>query len=126
MERIEKLISLKGNPSNYRIARDLGVRESTVRTWRSGRVPKVKNLNILADYFQVDPAWLLYGDENRRPTIEGDLQYLFKETADFIKKNPESLTYIRNMLRGIIGGKREADFVSRGIQKKKGKQRKTA
>ena len=58
-EKYETLRDEKG-VTDYRVAADTGITESTFTDWKSGRSkPKVDKLKILADYFGVPIEYFL-------------------------------------------------------------------
>lgn len=75
MERLND--TMRGRKlTNYRLAKDLGLSEGTIRGWRKGTSePRGKTLLRLAEYLNVSPAWLKYGEaehlaEKERKLIE--------------------------------------------------------
>tara|TARA_R100001015_G_C4632002_1_gene195030 strand:- start:2469 stop:2870 length:402 start_codon:yes stop_codon:yes gene_type:complete len=49
----------------------LGVGESIVAKWCNGnRVPSRRNLKKICDYFNVEPAWLIYGIDSDAPVLK--------------------------------------------------------
>lgn len=82
MERLQKLIK-ETNLSNYRVAQDLHLPESTVRSWVKGRaIPRQKHMIALSEYFKVHPAWLQYGDPEYAPAETDRIKYLIKEAEE--------------------------------------------
>lgn len=48
--------------SNYRLAKDIGVHQSTIVNWKDGRKPRANRIVDVATYFGVSPRWLKYGE----------------------------------------------------------------
>jgi transcriptional regulator with XRE-family HTH domain len=102
MKRLNMLV-LERKLSNYRIARALKVTEGAVRSWRKGRTePKGKNLQSLASYLGVQPAWLLYGDEECRPTFRDDVKRIAERLEIFGERNPGKLKQIERMIKLLM------------------------
>lgn len=71
-DRLSALISDRGI-SSRELGRRIGVSHVTIGKWlRREVVPRGENLESLADFFEVTPAFLLYGEEgiNGRQTID--------------------------------------------------------
>ncbi len=80
MERLKKLMQDR-KVSGYRLAKDLNISNSTLRNWLSGRAgtPRDSTMEKLANYFNVNRAWLKYGDEQHAPTIHDEAMRLAKQ-----------------------------------------------
>ena len=62
-ERLNKLREEKGI-TKYKLAKDIDVPVSDVRSWINSNInPREHNIEKLAKYFGVHPAWLRYGEE---------------------------------------------------------------
>mgnify|MGYP001561184358 FL=1 len=120
MERLQTLIKENGI-SKYRLAKDLHIAESTVRSWLKGiSNPREQQMNKLAAYFRVPAAWIRYGDPHYGPTLKGDAAILAGEIAEH---GPDAVQKARQMLEiWFNGDKSEKRYP---IQKKT-KGRKTA
>jgi transcriptional regulator with XRE-family HTH domain len=71
-DRFKNLIKERGL-SQYRIAKDLTLNESTLRSWVQGRaMPRDNKLIPLAKYLKIHPAWLKYGDKDFAPTLSDE------------------------------------------------------
>lgn len=57
-ENISRIQAERG-VTNYRIARDIGVTQTSVKNWKSGITPHPKHLRRLAAYFSVTVEELL-------------------------------------------------------------------
>lgn len=95
MERLNELI-VKNELSNYRLAKLLKVGEGTIRHWRKGVIPRREKLQRLADFFHVHPAWLLYGEEEYKPTLHSQAQFLAEEIVQY---GPEAILKCRQLLK---------------------------
>lgn len=118
-ERIHKLIKEKGI-SKYRLAKDLDVPPSTVRSWINYNInPREPNIKKLEKYFGVHPAWLRYGDE-QYPKILKDGSF---RTADKIKQfaddYPESVPYLEDVLELFMAEYKKASATTLSQQAKR-------
>lgn len=127
MERLDKTIKELGL-TNYRVARDLQVRESTVRSWRTGvAMPRKHHLDALAHYLNVHPAWLLYGEKHYAPTAEDHAGRIVQKIADYGKKHPEELKKIEQMIDVLVGDTEGLEsYTDRKEKEKKGRRKQTA
>lgn len=120
MDRLNQLMK-STDTKNYHLAKVLGVNEGAIRFWRKGRsIPRKGNLNALAAYFNVQPAWLLYGDRAYAPTPVDKLAKIFEDAERYITEDPDALSYIERMLRGLIGTRQ---FQPNPVPKKRKRQR---
>ena len=93
-ERLNKIRKEKG-VTKYRLAKDIGVPVSTVRSWINSNInPREPNIEKLEKYFQVHPAWLRYGEEEYS---EGSLRTADK-IRQFAEEYPESLPYLEKVI----------------------------
>ena len=49
--------------TNYRIAKEIDVNQTSIVNWKNGTKPHPRNVKRLADYFNVSVDELLAGDE---------------------------------------------------------------
>ena len=106
--RLTKLIKEKGI-SKYKLAKDLGVPPSTVRSWINYNIsPREPNLEKLANYFQVHPAWLRYTDEAYAPKFQDRSLRLDSEIRQFTKEYPECLPYLEEVIELFINEYKKA------------------
>ena len=56
----------KPNP----VAKKLGITSGTVTNWKNGSTPQSTTLKKIADYFNVDPEYLLTGSNTKKQTEE--------------------------------------------------------
>ena len=93
MERLQTLIKENGI-SKYRLAKDLHIAESTVRSWIKGiSNPREQQMNKLAAYFRVPAAWIRYGDPHYAPSYIDDVQRISEKLEQFGRANPEKLKH---------------------------------
>jgi len=52
------------------LARQTGIPQSTLNNYLSGREPKVDNVLVLAKFFGTSMEYLLYGVDDRPPTLD--------------------------------------------------------
>jgi transcriptional regulator with XRE-family HTH domain len=88
----------------YRLAKNIGVNEATVRGWLTGRTePRGKNLTKLAAHFKVHPAWLQFGTKEHAPTLHDDIMELAVKLEDYVAGNPGELERIKGMVDVMTG-----------------------
>ena len=49
--------------TSYRIAKEIGVNQTSIVNWKNGTMPHPRNVKRLADYFNVSVDELLSGDK---------------------------------------------------------------
>ena len=65
-DRFEHLLQLRGLTA-YKVSKDTGITQTSLSNWKSGRsTPNAKNLQKLADYFNVSVGYLM-GTEEAEP-----------------------------------------------------------
>ena len=97
-ERIHKLIKDKGI-SKYRLAKDLDVPPSTVRSWINYNInPREPNIKKLEKYFGVHPAWLRYGAKESSPESKDETLRTADKIKQFTKDYPECLPYLEDVI----------------------------
>lgn len=103
MERIKLLMEREGIKSQYELAKRIGIDYKVVNNWftKRARIPREENLNKIASYFHVHPAWLLYGDALYQPKLENEAFMLAEEIAHY---GPEAVTKARQMLKIFFEG----------------------
>lgn len=130
MNFIERLIKLREEKkiTNYRLSKDLGMKESSIRNWFKGRsIPRQKHMIALAEYFKVSPAWLQYGDKKHSTTINDDALRIANKIEEYAKKDPSFLKRAETMI-DILGdsGAEAEDREGHSFQEKKIKKRRPA
>lgn len=85
MERLKLLMEKEGIKSQYEFAKRIGVDYKVVNNWftKRARIPREENLNKIAAYFHVHPAWLLYGDTQYAPTLNSEAMMLAEEITKY-------------------------------------------
>lgn len=69
--RLKEAMEAKG-VSGYKMANDLGVTQTTVYNWKSGQyTPESKHVTALAEYLDVSPSWLMYGESTLKVAEDG-------------------------------------------------------
>jgi transcriptional regulator with XRE-family HTH domain len=97
-ERIQQLIKEKGI-SKYRLAKDLDVPPSTVRSWINYNIsPREPNIKKLEKYFGVHPAWLRYGAKESFPESKDESLRTTDKIKQFTKDYPECLPYLEDVI----------------------------
>ena len=118
--RLNKLIKEKGI-TKYRLAKDLKVPPSTVRSWINYNInPREPNLEKLAKYFEVHPAWLRYKDEEFSPQLKDESLRTTNKIKQFAKEYPDCLPYLEEVIESFITEykKASASALSQQAQKK--------
>lgn len=97
-KRLDSLRKEKG-VSKYKMAKDIGVPVSTVRSWINSHInPREPNIEKLEKYFEVHPAWLRYGEENySKKSEDGSLRTAHK-IKKFAEEYPEGLSYLEDVI----------------------------
>lgn len=101
-ERLNALMEKRGI-TNYRVAKDIGVTEGTLRAWRQRRSePKSKNLDKLAAYLNVHPAQLKFGDKERAPVLRKEILEISTQIDDYLRHHPKAIGKIKKMVNLFI------------------------
>lgn len=50
--------------TNYRLAKEIGVHQSSIKNWKSGINPHPKHVKLVADHFGVTVDYLLAEDQD--------------------------------------------------------------
>ena len=67
-----KKLMLSNNISNYKLAKELGISQSTVANWLSGKTaPSTTRINELAQYFNTTTSYLLNGTQPEKDPAAG-------------------------------------------------------
>lgn len=120
-ERLTQLIKEKGI-SKYRLAKDLDVPASTVRSWINYNInPREPNLEKLAKYFEVHPAWLRYKDEEYNPNLQDKSFRTTHKIKQFAEEHPECLPYLEEVVEVFISEYKKA---SSGAQYRQAQEKK--
>jgi len=97
-KRLDSLRKEKGI-SKYRLAKDIGVPVSTVRSWINSHInPREPNIEKLEKYFEIHPAWLRYGDEDYSKKSDNGSLRTADRIKQFAEKYPESLPYLEDVI----------------------------
>jgi ribosome-binding protein aMBF1 (putative translation factor) len=123
-ERIHKLIKEKGI-SKYRLAKDLDVPPSTVRSWINYNInPREQNIKKLEKYFGVHPAWLRYGAQETFPESKDESLRTADKIKQFADDYPESVPYLEDVLELFMSEYKKASSsaFSKHIQRKNFKE----
>jgi transcriptional regulator with XRE-family HTH domain len=100
--RLNKLRKERGI-TKYKLAKDLGVPVSTVRSWINSDInPREPNIEKLAKYFGVHPAWLRYGVEEYSSELKEGLLRVANKIKQFAEKHPECLSYLEKAIELFI------------------------
>ena len=97
-KRLDSLRKEKG-VSKYRLAKDIGVPVSTVRSWINSQInPREPNIEKLEKYFKVHPAWLRYGDEVYAKKPEDRSSSTTRKIRMFAEEHPEGIPYLEDVI----------------------------
>lgn len=92
--RLNRTLKKKGI-SGSRLAKELGIAETAVRSWRTGKTePRGDNLIKLADYLGVTPAWLKFGDKR----YSSEVMAMARMIERYLKKHPVEKERIWKMI----------------------------
>lgn len=119
-ERIHKLIKEKGI-SKYRLAKDLDVPPSTVRSWINYNInPREQNIKKLEKYFGVHPAWLRYGAQETSPESKDESVRTADKIKQFADDYPESIPFLEDVIELFMTEYKKASSttLTRQIQRK--------
>ena len=82
---------------------------STVRSWINYNIsPREPNIEKLANYFQVHPAWLRYTEESYAPKFQDRSLRIDSEIRQFTKEYPECLPYLEEVIELFINEYKKA------------------
>ena len=97
-KRLDSLRREKGL-SKYRLAKDIGVPVSTVRSWINSQInPREPNIRKLEKYFGVHPAWLRYGAQETSPESKDESLRTTDKIKQFADDYPEGVPYLEDVL----------------------------
>lgn len=68
--------------SSYRLAKALGVHQTTIANWKAGRKPQAKHMADVAVYFGVSLKWLKGGKWDAREKEAIDIVQDFRRKGD--------------------------------------------
>lgn len=122
-ERLDSLLDQRGI-TNYRLAKDTGISDGAIRSWRKGRVksPNGAMLHKIADYLHVNPQWLLEGKVDAAPSYRDRVKRMSEKlerfAANHSEKDLDKIERYFDIMTGDEGNE------SNTFQKKAGKRRK--
>lgn len=100
-KRLKDLRTKKGLKQKE-VAEALGFTTATYNRYEKGvSTPKANNIIALANFFEVSPDFLLYGDESGMSQVDNDIILLYP-TAENIKKYPEYFDYLKDSIIKIL------------------------
>jgi transcriptional regulator with XRE-family HTH domain len=107
-KRLDRLRKEK-RVSKYRLAKDIGVPVSTVRSWINSDInPREPNIEKLERYFEVHPAWLRYGDEDYSKRSEDGSFRTADKIKQFAEEYPEGLPYLEDVIELFMNDYKKA------------------
>ncbi len=91
-ERLSSLMQEHNNMSKYRLAKELGVHQTTIKNWVDGiTTPSTSDINKIADYFAVPVDYLLgKTDIKNKPAENGGLTELEQKLLDTFRSLSET------------------------------------
>lgn len=103
VERLKKAMSDKGiNP--YRIEKDLGISEGTIRAWLRGDIssPTAEILSQVCNYIGVSVIWVLEGKEEYAPSFRDDVQRISEKLEAYGERHPEKLKEVIKLIEQML------------------------
>jgi len=89
-----QMLRRKHGLTTRKLAEKLGVSNGIVSRWcRGDAYPTRKHVRVICEYFKVEPAWLIYGIDDKPQ--ENDLSFVYDSLND---KNKDSLLDIARAL----------------------------
>lgn len=86
-QTLSNLMAKKGL-TNYQLAKDLDVHQTTVANWLEGKPPRRKTAMQLADYFNVTVDYLLGADQKESAPITEADEELY-EIREAVRRDPD-------------------------------------
>ena len=87
------------------VAQKLGCTSSNVAMWKNGSTPRPAVLQKIADYFDVDVQFLLFGNE-KSPLIPSDERALDEKLiTNLISLTPEELQKVDAFVQGLLANR---------------------
>ena len=99
-ERLEYLMKRRNITSQYQLSQQTGIRLNVINGWFTGNVkfPSEKHLMKLAEFFNINPSWLRYGEKKFVPSINNEIQRLAIKIQKFIERYPDGIKTVENTL----------------------------
>lgn len=117
VSRINGLLAEKGI-SKRDFYQDCGITSASYSLWNTGKTtPRMKNLEVIADYLETTTDYLLtgLGEKEKAPTQEGEREIGFDDfTYAFYEESKDLPDEKKKMLLGM------ARFMKADIEKEKG------
>lgn len=57
--------------SNYRLAKLIGVHQSTIKNWKNGTKPQLKHMELLSEHYGVSVEELMKGEDTNASREDG-------------------------------------------------------
>lgn len=93
------------------MARDTGVSQNTIHLYERGGYPLIKQIEIIAKTYDVNPAWLVgWADDEMQPAIQVVEKIIYKESPtarlpDYFNNNNEGKIIKWKQSRRYRGGR---------------------
>ena len=109
----------------YRLAKDLNVPRSTVRSWLAGSVPREKHLTLLVNYFHAKPEYIVFGSNQYAPTLKDEVMRIAEELEEYATERPQELQRLKQVIdlfmsRDIVFSKKKETIKSKILRHKAG------
>lgn len=97
-----KLCEQKGKTPNA-VAAELGLSSGSVTAWKQGRLPRGGTIEMIARYFEVEPAYLLNDNEIRHttPTTEDPLTARLITLSELLSKTDSGIARLKILLEDM-------------------------
>lgn len=102
-DKFVQILQTKGI-SAYKLSKDTGITQGMISYWKNGeRMPSAKNLNILADYFNVTVDYLLGETDEKKSastdSVDTEADRLFEQVKQLSpEKQEQAFSYLRFLL----------------------------
>lgn len=77
IERLKKALEMRGI-SQYKLCKDLDIGQSTISSWKKGKVPSADKIIAIVHYLEVSADWLLGIDEQNLSEFTEDERKLIE------------------------------------------------
>lgn len=97
-----KLCEQKGKAPNA-VAAELGLSSGSVTAWKQGRLPRGGTIEMIARYFEVEPAYLLNDNEIRHttPTTEDPLTARIITLSELLSKTDSGIARLKIIIEDM-------------------------
>lgn len=109
----------------YRLAKDLNVPRSTIRSWLTGSIPRKNHLILLINYFHAKPEYLVFGNKEYAPTLRDEIMRIVEDLEEYAAINPEGLNNLKQIIdlyihRDVVFSKKKEIKAGKRVRYKAG------